>query len=173
MDCNNGLNLQRQSSHSLKERILSSPWSSFFSSPRNAFRVLALGLLIAGTYGHIENERARAPAAAGTLYDVAMTFTTASGQAQPRVQVRADQSFKVALEHELGTLSAAFALTAAGADAVRLDGTFGCGAASGSPPTVTARLGEPITLEALAHAGTPVCELVFVVTRLADAVTHR
>jgi hypothetical protein len=153
---------------------LSSQWSSSFFSLRNAFRVLALGLLVAGTYGHLENQRARAPAAQSTLYDVAMTFTTATGQAaRPRVQVRADQAFKVALEHELGTLSAAFALTAAGADAVILNGSFGCGPASGSPPPVTARLGEPTTLEALMHAGTPVCELVFVVTRLADAISHR
>jgi hypothetical protein len=136
-------------------------------------RVLAFGLLVAGTYGHLMNQRARAPAAESTLYDVAMTFTTAAGQARPRVQVRADQAFKVALEHELGTLSAAFALTAAGTDAVKLVGTFGCGPVSGSPPPVTARLGEPTSLEALLHAGAPVCELVFVVTRLADAISHR
>ena len=73
---------------------------SFFSSPRNVIRVVAVILLLAGTYGQLMLHRESAPVADSTLYDVAMTFTTPAGSARQRAQVRAGQMFNVAADDQ-------------------------------------------------------------------------
>jgi hypothetical protein len=152
---------------------LPSPLSSLFSSPRNVIRVVAVVLLAAGTYGQLMMRGDSTPVAESNLYDVAMTFTTPAGQARPRVQVRAGQTVNVAIDDKLGKLTAAFVLTAAGKDAVTLDGGFGCGGASAKLPPVTARLGEPTAIKPPAETGAPGCELAMVVTKLAEASPAR
>lgn len=147
--------------------------SAFFSKPRNVIRVVAVLLLAAGTYGQLMLRHDSAPAADSTLYDVAMTFTTVAGQATPRVQVRAGQTVNVALDDTVGKLTAAFVLTAAGKDAVTLDGGFGCGGASAKLPPLTARLGEPAVITQPAGSAAAGCGLMLVVTRLAEVSQSR
>lgn len=150
-----------------------SPLSTFFSKPRNVIRVVAVVLLAAGTYGQLTMRGDSPPVAESNLYDVAMTFTTPAGQASRRVQVRAGQTVNVATDDKLGKLTAAFVLTAAGKDAVTLDGGFGCGSASAKLPPVTARLGEPTAIKPSADTAAPGCGLVMVVTKLAEVSSAR
>lgn len=145
-----------------------SPLSTFFSSPRNVIRVVAVVLLLAGTYGQLVLRRDSAPVAESTLYDVAMTFTTPAGAARQRAQVRAGQAFNVSADDKAGKLTAAFTLTAEGTDAVKLDGAFGCGGASASHPSFTARLGAPTAIKTPVENGAAACQLELVVTKLAE-----
>lgn len=148
---------------------MSSPPKSFFSSPRNVIRVVAVGLLVAGTYGQFMLHRESAPVAESTLYDIAMTFATSAGPTRQRVQARAGQAFNVSVADQQGQLQASFVLAAAGADTVRLEGGFGCRGASTPYPTFTARLGAPAAIKAPTEGGAPACELKMVVTKLAEA----
>jgi hypothetical protein len=148
---------------------LSLPPKPFFSSPRNVIRVVAVVLLAAGTYGQFMLHREPAPAAESTLYDVAMTFTTSAGATPQRVQVRSGQTINVSAADQQGKLQAAFVLTEAGADAVKLDGGFGCSGASTPTAPFTARLGAPAAIKAKADEGAPPCALEMVVTKLAEA----
>ena len=147
--------------------------STFFSKPRNVIRVVAVVLLAAGTYGQLMMRGDSPPVVESNLYDVAMTFTTPAGQARPRVQVRAGQTVSVAADDKLGKLTAAFVLTAAGKDAVTLDGGFGCGGANTKLPPVTARLGEPTAMKPPAESAAPGCDLAMVVTKLAEVSPAR
>lgn len=132
-------------------------------------RVVAVVLLAAGTYGQFMLKREPAPVAESTLYDVAMTFSTSAGPTPQRVQARAGQTFNVSVADAQGKLLAAFTLTAAGADTVKLEGGFGCSGASTPTPPFTARLGAPATIKAKAEEGAPPCALEMVVTKLAEA----
>lgn len=147
--------------------------STFFSKPRNVIRVVAVVLLAAGTYGQLMLRHEGAPVAESNLYDVAMTFTTPAGQAMPRVQVRAGQTVNVALDDKAGKLSAAFVLTAAGKDAVVLDGGFGCGGANVKLAPLTARLGEPTAIGQPAATAAPGCALTLIVTKLPEVSQAR
>lgn len=149
------------------------PPKSFFSSPRNVIRVVAVVLLAAGTYGQFMLHRESTPAAEGTLYDVAMTFTTSAGPTRQRVQTRAGQTFNVSATDQQGKLQAAFMLAAAGADSVRIEGGFGCSGASTPYPPFTARLGAPAAIKAKAEEGAPPCALEMVVTKLAEAASAK
>jgi hypothetical protein len=153
---------------------LSSRFSSFFSSPRNVIRVVAVVLLIAGTYGQLMLSRDSAPVAGSKqLYDVAMTFTTPAGKSQQRAQARDGQSLNVSADDKLGKLTAAFSLAAAGADAVKLEGAFGCGGASAPAAPLTARFGAPAMVKRQVESSAPACQLEVVVTKLAEASSAR
>jgi hypothetical protein len=153
---------------------LSSRFSSFFSSPRNVIRVVAVVLLIAGTYGQLMLSRDSAPVAGSKqLYDVAMTFTTPAGKSQQRAQARDGQSFNISVEDKQGKLTAAFSLAAAGADAVKLEGAFGCGDASAPAAPLTARLGAPAVVKRQVESSAPACQLEVVVTKLAEVGSAR
>jgi hypothetical protein len=152
---------------------LSSRFSSFLSSPRNVIRVVAVVLLLAGTYGQLMQRRDSAPVAESKLYDIAMTFTTPAGQTRQRAQVRADQTFKVSVDDKQGKLTAAFVLTAAGTDTVKLAGGFGCGGASAPYPPFTVRLGAPAVIKTPVESDAPGCQLEMVVTKLAEAGSAR
>lgn len=147
---------------------MSSPPKSFFSSPRNVIRVVAVILLLAGTYGQFMLHRDSAPVAESTLYDIAMTFTTSAGPTPQRAQARAGQAFNVSVADRQGKLQAAFVVTAAGAESVRLEGGFGCSGASTPYPPFTARLGTPAAIRIPAQSGAPPCALEMVVTKLAQ-----
>ena len=82
--------------------------------------------------------------------------------------MRAGQAFNVAADDKAGKLTAAFMLTAAGADAVKLEGGFGCGGASMPYPSVTARLGAPTAIKTPVESAAPVCQREIVVTKLAE-----
>lgn len=148
---------------------MSLPPKSFFSSPRNVIRVVAVVLLAAGTYGQFMLHRDTGPAAESTLYDVAMTFTTSAGSTPQRVQGRSGQTINVSAADQQGKLQAAFVLTEAGADAVKLDGGFGCNGAITPTAPFTTRLGAPAAIKAKAEEGAPPCALEMVVTKLAAA----
>ncbi|MDQ2989120.1 MAG: hypothetical protein M3R60_08475 [Pseudomonadota bacterium] len=147
---------------------MSLPPKSFFSSPRNVIRVVAVVLLAAGTYGQFMLHRVATPVAESTLYDVAMTFTTPAGSTAQRVQVRSGQTIDVSAADQQGKLQATFAITAAGADAAKLEGGFGCNGATTPTPPFTARLGAPAAIKAKAEEGAPPCALEMVVTKLAE-----
>ncbi len=147
---------------------MSLPPKSFFSSPRNVIRVVAVVLLAAGTYGQFMLHREAAPVAESTLYDVAMTFTTSAGPTLQRVQARAGQTFNVSAADQQGKLQAEFALATTGADTVKLEGGFGCSGASTPTPPFTARLGAPTAIKAQTENGAPACALEMVVTKLAE-----
>ena len=145
---------------------MSLPPKSFFSSPRNVIRVVAVVLLAAGTYGQFMLNRESKPVAEGTLYDIAMTFTTSAGPTRQRVQARTGQTFNVSVADQQGNLQAAFLLTAEGADKVKLEGKFGCRGASAPYPPFTARLGASTAIKAQAESGAPACELAMVISKL-------
>jgi hypothetical protein len=147
-----------------RELPLSLPPKPFFSSPRNVIRVVAVVLLAAGTYGQFMLKREPARVAESTLYDVAMTFTTSAGSTPQRVQVRSGQTINVSA----GTLQAAFVLTAADADTVKLEGGFGCDGARTATAPFIARLGAPTAIKAKAEEGAPPCALEMVVTKLEE-----
>jgi hypothetical protein len=148
---------------------LSLPPKSFFSSPRNVIRVVAVVLLAAGTYGQFMLHRDSAPVTEGTLNDIAMTFTTSAGTTPQRAQARAGQAFNVSVADSQGRLQAAFVLATAGAESVRLEGGFGCSGATTPTAPFTARLGVPTALKTQAASGAPACALELVVTKLAQA----
>jgi hypothetical protein len=153
----------------LYDGVALSKLRTFFSSPRNVIRVLAVALLCAGTFGQLMLRREAAPVADSKRYDVAMTFTTPAGETRQRVQVGDNQTFSVATDDQQGKLTASFLLTAAGPETVRLDGSYGCGGASAKQPPLTARLGAPTAIKPPTEGGAPACELVVVVTKLAPA----
>lgn len=181
VECNNDLiqcfaclpALRAAMSHLPKEFALPSQLSTFFSKPRNVIRVVAVVLLAAGTYGQLTMRDDSAPAADSTLFDVAMTFTTPAGAARQRAQVRAGQAFNVSADDKAGKLTAAFTLTAEGADAVKMDGAFGCGGASAPHASFTARLGAPTAIKTPVENGAAACQLDLVVTKLAELAPAR
>lgn len=125
--------------------------AAFFSSRRNALRVAAFGLLLAGTYGTLLR---REDAPAGKTYDVSITFTKPGGKSSPFGQVAAGKQIKVEVDDNGSKSMASFVLTSEGADSVKLDGTVECATTPAVHPVVIARLGQETTV----HAA-PGCEL--------------
>lgn len=125
--------------------------AKFFSSPRNALRVAAVGLLLAGTYGTLIRQR---EAPADKTYDVSVTFVKPGGKSNPSGQVAAGKQIKVEVDDNGSKSTASFVLTPEGADRVKLDGSVECANSPAVRPALVARLGQETTV----HAG-PGCEL--------------
>lgn len=102
-----------------------------------------------------------------------MTFTTSAGPTRQRVQARAGQTFDASVADQQGKLQAAFVLAAADADAVRLEGGFGCRGVSAPYSPFTARLGAPAAIKIPAASGAPPCALEMVVTKLAESASAK
>jgi hypothetical protein len=143
----------------MKERLLKQQLAAFFSSPRNAIRVLALALLAAGTYGSLTRKD---DAAAAKTYDVAITFTKPGGKSTPAAPVQAGNQIKAEVDDNGSKSTASFLLTADGADSVKLDGTVACAGAPPVHPVLIARLGQQATVQAA-----PGCELSVLVAEAA------
>lgn len=155
-----------QSSHPLTERIMTLQQTPPRSVRRNFGRLLVAALVCAGSYGALTARADSVPIAGATTYSVAMTFTTPSGSASPRVLAKAGDPFKVAMADKSGKLMASFVATAAGTGSVRLEGTVECGNAAAAHPVLVARLGEAAVVK-LQEPGTPGCELAIVVSEVA------
>ena len=135
--------------------------AAFFSSRRNALRVAAFGLLLAGTFGALTR---RDEALAVKIYDVSITFTKPGGKSNPSGQVTAGKQIKVEVDDNGSKSMASFVLTPEGSDSVKLDGTVECANSPAVRPAMVARLGQETTV----HAG-PGCELSVLV---AEATTR-
>lgn len=138
--------------------------AAFFSSPRNAIRVFALGLLAAGTYASL-TRKDEAPAA--RTYDVAITFTKPGGKSTPVAQVQAGKQIKVEIDDNGSKSMASFLVTAEGADSVKLDGTVACGNTPAAHSVLVARLGQQATV-----AAAPGCELSVLVAEAVKPATN-
>jgi hypothetical protein len=127
---------------------------------RRTGRVFVAALILAGGFSALS---ARAQAGVQT-YDIAMTFTTPTSKAAPKVRTRAGEPFKVLLDDKGQKMMASFVLTPAGKQAVRLEGTVECGRNKPAQPVMVAHLDSTATIK-IEETGTPGCELAMVVTK--------
>jgi bla regulator protein BlaR1 len=166
-----------QSSHPLKERILTLHQTPPSAARRRAGRILVATLACAGAYSALAARAGTAAVADAKTYLVAMTLTTPAGKSSPRLKVRASENFKVVTSDDSGArFTASLALTAVGSDSVKLQGTVECGKPGAAPLAarpelaVITRLGEAATVK-LEDAGGN-CELALVISDAGPVIAN-
>jgi hypothetical protein len=146
----------------LKECLMTMLLPHSRASSRRTGRVFVAALILAGGFSALT---AQAQSTAQT-YDIAMTFTTPTSKAAPKMRVRAGEPFKVMLDDKGQKMMASFVLTPTGKQAVRLEGTVECAGSKPAQPVMVAHLGSTATVK-VEETGTPGCELAMVVTKTA------
>lgn len=151
-----------QSTHPLKERLMTLHQSQPRAVRRITGRLLVAALVCASGYSALSARAAATPPAGAKTYDISMTFTTAAGKSAPRVIVRAGEPFKVAMASNGVKMSASFVATPVDLKNVKLVGTVECGNRSTSHPTLVTPLGVRALVK-VQEAGEPGCEFDIVV----------
>ncbi|MDB5936639.1 MAG: energy transducer TonB [Massilia sp.] len=152
-----------QSSHQLKERLMTLHQSQPRAARRLTGRLLVAALVCASGYSALSARADTAPRAGAKTYDVSMTFTTPAGKSAPRVLARGGEPFKVAMSDKGVKMMASFVVTPVDIKNVRLEGTVECGNGTPAHPVLITRLGMSATVK-VQEAGAPGCELDIVVS---------
>jgi bla regulator protein BlaR1 len=153
---------QWQSSHPLKERLMTLHQTPPRAARRLTGRLLVAALVCAGGYSALSARADSTPPVGAKTYDISMTFTTAAGKSTPRVLARAGEAFKVAMDSNGVKMSASFVATPVDLKNVKLVGTVECGNRSPSHPILITPLGVHAAVK-VQEAGQPGCEFDIIV----------
>ena len=162
-----------QSTHPLKERIMSLQQTPPRRARRLAGRLAIAALVCASGYAALAARAADAVAPAAGMYAVSMTIDAFGKQAQPVIHTRADTPFTVANSSDDGTGSATakrrwegkFMLHRMG-EQVQIDSTIKYNGAIVSEPKLLGKLGDTMGVAIGASGNTPAFKMSLTITEL-------